>query len=130
MVYRLKNLLLHDSLNLLKANRGKIVAVHPNVNSSCVGVIWKSAVTMSVKIPSTIMTLVPNPHRVMAQNYFLSLALDFAVTVRMRVEFVAVLPRQPVVISFDENFASFELIEISVEGVFVPAEAEVSQVIY
>jgi hypothetical protein len=125
----LEGFLRHDCFHLLKADGSVVVAINTTIEREGVWVIWQSAVRMTVKMPRTVMALVPNPHGVVAEGDVLTVDFDFTVAVRVSEKLVSISPSEAVVISFEENDFSFEAFDKHIKHEVFPSKGKVAQMI-
>lgn len=129
MVNGLEGFCSHDCLNLLETDGSKTVAIHAHINRSGIRVILEGAVTMPKKVPCSVVALVPHSHGVMSQSNLLTPTLYFPVAVRKSVELRSVSPRQSIVVSFYEDDAATQSLEVAVKVLVVSSKRKIAKMV-
>ncbi len=101
VVYWFPILLVHHVFNLVESYRRKPPAVNPNIKVKCMWIILKAAVGVSVKLPATIMALVPNPHGIVHHVDALALNLH-RFDIRDRLKAFPILRPESVMVTQDQ----------------------------
>ena len=116
----------HDLPYLVEMPRLKIMRIHSNVNGQRGRLVQQFAVRMSVKMPDTAMSMMPDPHRVVTKNDPLAADLNLRHLIPTAERALEVTKRR-VVISFDHVYvAANDAVTVPL-GFIRAAETEVSE---